>query len=179
MVFVEAVVISAATLVASKKVNDIVSSRRGESESPKKQSMKQSMKKRLKSKVKAKTIDYAKSNPKEVVKCYRHSENPKRRLALQAMGIKGNMTKDETKKGKGINDKTNDRSNTKMYKMNNKSITKTDKTNDKSNTKMNKMNNKGNTKSDKTNDNGNTKMDKINYKGKMQHIKERFQTKAA
>mmetsp|Transcript_5637 Transcript_5637/g.12280 ORF Transcript_5637/g.12280 Transcript_5637/m.12280 type:complete len:153 (+) Transcript_5637:428-886(+) len=152
--------------------------------------MKQLMKKRLKSKVKAKTIDYAKSNPREVVQCYRHSENPKRRLALQAMGIKGKMTKDETKKAKASKDKINDKSNTKMDKMNNKSNTKMnktnnkgktnkDKTNDKSSTKVKKTNNEGTTKSDKTNHKRNTKIDNINYKGKMQHIKERFHTKAA
>mmetsp|Transcript_58672 Transcript_58672/g.67605 ORF Transcript_58672/g.67605 Transcript_58672/m.67605 type:complete len:89 (+) Transcript_58672:96-362(+) len=38
--------------------------------------------------VRSKTVEYAKSNPTEVVKSYAQSEHPKRELALKAMGVK-------------------------------------------------------------------------------------------
>lgn len=140
------VVVEAVALAASKKVNEMLLSSR-KSPPPKKRSIKQ----RLKSKVKDKTIDYAKSNPKEVVKCYRHSENPKRRLALQAMGIKGKMKKDEKKKGKA--NKVNS---------NNKSKTTT---------------NKSKTKKDNISGKGKLKRESINSKGKPEKVKRKSQTK--
>jgi hypothetical protein len=82
MVVVDGASISSAQSAASKKVNDMVKSSR-ESPPPPKKSVKQF----LKGKVVAKTIVYAKSNPHEVVICYAQSENPKRRLAMQAMGV--------------------------------------------------------------------------------------------
>mmetsp|Transcript_16483 Transcript_16483/g.29961 ORF Transcript_16483/g.29961 Transcript_16483/m.29961 type:complete len:135 (-) Transcript_16483:56-460(-) len=105
MVALETAEISAATSAAGKKAKDMGDSHKQLKSPPKKHSMKQRMKSEVMkseviSKVKSRTIDYAMSNPIEVVKCYRLSENPKRRLALQAMGIKGKMKEDETKKGK-------------------------------------------------------------------------------
>lgn len=69
-----------------------------ESKPPPKQ--RQSMKKRITKDVKNKTIDYAKANPTEVVECYMQSNNPKRELALRAMGLKGKTKKGKPKEGR-------------------------------------------------------------------------------
>ena len=63
-----------------------------DTELPKKQSLKRRTKRKVKGMVKSKSIEYAKSHPVEVVKSYARAENPKRELALKAMGVKVSRT---------------------------------------------------------------------------------------